>query len=271
VISQLKEEAANDDELSPEGCGYSISFDDWRKEKLRKLATRKNMRLVSSGGPEDNQKAKESERGSSQHRHDENERSKSSTHDGHWNYEQSKAKESRDEKRPTDSAALKVFKRELREATDKTFPENQTRKKVEKMAFAIGSKFDIRAKDILEAVDELHLAIHGRFFRVEWRPLFPNAPKWNPLGDFQTPRIVLRNKPRKWGQIYYSKPIPSLFGPTMELRIQQRMLFPKAPGWSPFSKLSVKALRFAPYREYAYTEQAKEKAQAKKDKTLNHS
>jgi hypothetical protein len=55
----------------------------------------------------------------------------------------------------------------------------------------------------------------------------------------------------------------------MELRVQQRMLFPKAPGWSPFSKLHVKALRFAPARQRDI-ERPVQAQQLKKKKILRH-
>ena len=187
-------------------------------------------------------------------------------------YRNAKRKEKQEAKRRAkqQSAALKKFKIELRRATDKIFPENQTRKKIEKLAFAIGSKFKISATEILEAVDELKLPIHRRFCRVEFHPLFPNAPQWNRLAHIKIPRIVLLNKPRKWGEIHWSKPIPALFGPKMELRWQERRLFPKAPGWSPLSKLSLKALRFAPYREYAYAKRDAPKPNPKKEEKKKH-
>jgi len=118
----------------------------------------------------------------------------------------------------TKSTELKKFKRELREAFDKIFPENQKPRKVERVAFAIGAKFGISTSDILEAIDELKLPVHRRFYRVEFKPLFPNAPRWNRLAHIRTPRIILQNTARKWGGIHWSKPIPALFGPKIEVR-----------------------------------------------------
>ncbi len=169
----------------------------------------------------------------------------------------------------SDPKALKAFKDELRKATDRIFPENQTRQRVEKMAFAMGAKYNIRARDILKAVDGLRLPIHRKLYRVEWRPIFKNAPKWSPVAGIRSPRIVLFNKPRKWGKIVHSTPIPAIGGPTMEFRKQERKLFPKAPAWSPVSKLSVKAYRFGPYRPHAYAQTKKAGQTVEKEKKLH--
>jgi conjugative relaxase-like TrwC/TraI family protein len=174
--------------------------------------------------------------------------------------------EEKQAKAKSDLISLKAFRAELRKATDRVFPENQTRRKIEKVAFGIGRKFKIPSKEILDAIDDLKLPYQKFLFRLEWKPIFPSAPRWNPASKLRTPRIVVFNKPRKWGEIYYSKPIPAFFGPKKEFRIQERRLFPKAPGWSPFSKMSVKAMRVAPYREHAHRDKEKEK----NEKSLNH-
>jgi conjugative relaxase-like TrwC/TraI family protein len=206
---------------------------------------------------------------------EENEKSKRDEFKRRFQYAESEKRHDAKQPPQSESPELKKFKRELHEAFEKIFPENQKPRKVERVAFAIGAKFEISASDILEAVDELKLPIHRRFYRVEFKSLFPNAPRWNRLAHIKTPRIVLQNTARKWGKIHWSKPIPALFGSKIEVRWQEKRLFPKAPGWSPFSKLSVNALRFAPYRDYAYGEKPtlkpKPKPNLKKEeKEKNH-
>jgi conjugative relaxase-like TrwC/TraI family protein len=166
--------------------------------------------------------------------------------------------------------SLKAFSHELREATDRIFPEKQTRERLERVAFAIGRKYGVRADMIAAAVDDLKLPTQRSLYRTEWRPLFPYAPRWSPVRDLRTPRIVLRNKARKWGKIYYSKQIPRIGGATLEFRIQERRIFAKAPAWSPASKLHFKALRFAPVRPFAEAERLKMKLRERKQKTLHH-
>lgn len=226
-VSELKRE-----ELSQGHCGWAMNLDDYAKRR----ALKESLRVVKGG----------KDRASSANPF------QKSPDELRFAAEPSFIK-------PPAPNALKAFKLELRQATERLFPAKQTRKTIEKMAFAIGKKHGVGARMILGAVDELKLPIHKALYRVEWKPVFPCAPKWSPVHGLQTPRVVLRSKPRKWNKIYYSKPLPAIGGPTVEIRVQQRLLFPKAPQWNPASKLSLPALHFGHFRPHAEEARKREK------------
>lgn len=86
-----------------------------------------------------------------------------------------------------------------------------------------------------------------RLFYTEWRSLFPAAPFATirnlklPVVVAELPRITVgppRQYNPRWWSIYWKR---NLF--LGELRLQQRILFPKAPQWSPLHKLSFPAFR----------------------------
>lgn len=135
--------------------------------------------------------------------------------------------------------AFKNFERELRAATDRIFPENQTRPRITKVAFALAYKHQVDRSLVSAAVDKLKLPIHRRFYRVEWFAPFPKA-----ANSFRIPKIVIRDKKRRWAKITERKPILRAFGKTLSLVKQERMLFPGAPKKNPASKLSLSAFRF---------------------------
>ncbi len=153
--------------------------------------------------------------------------------------EQSRSKKALREERK----AYRAFERELRETTDRIFPEKQTREKLTKVAFALAYKHDVDRKRVAEAVDKLKLPVQRRFYRKEWAPLFPNAPRWSGLGEIRTPRIVIRNKRRRWGNVRAKAKAPSLGSKTGSVAIQERKLFPGAPEWSPVRNFSLPAVR----------------------------
>lgn len=89
-----------------------------------------------------------------------------------------------------------------------------------------------------------------RFLTTEWRSIFPDAAL-TPLRKLQLPVVVValprlvfgprkQYKPR-WWSITYKRDLA-----VGELRMQQRMLFPNAPKWSPFHRLSDTVIRFTP-------------------------
>jgi conjugative relaxase-like TrwC/TraI family protein len=153
------------------------------------------------------------------------------------------------EQSPEQKRSQKAFEHELRSATDRIFPEKQIRSRILRMAHAIAKKHKITDREQIEAaVGNLKLPFHGRFLRIERARVFENAPKVNPLHDWRTPRLVLKDRPRRWDKIVWSKPILRLGKLKVELRIQRRKLFPKAPAVNPLSKLSLPALRFGAER-----------------------
>jgi len=151
--------------------------------------------------------------------------------------------------REEDKGSLTAFEKELRSATDRIFPENQTRPRILRVAAQIGKKHGIDPKTQARAVGKLQLPIHRRFYRIEWRPLFPKAPQWSVVRQIRAPRVVVRNRPRRWSKIVWDRPLWRLGKPTAAIRLQERRLFPKAPGWSPLSKLALPALRLGAVRK----------------------
>lgn len=164
-------------------------------------------------------------------------------------HQQSSRQKTREEDRRDDPDKIKAFEKELREATDKIFPENQTRKRISRMTAAIGRKHGVSSAAQTEAIEKLQLPIHGRFYRIEWNLVFPDASRLNPLRNLRLPQISILNRPRRWDKIVWSMPLWRFGKPTVEVRIQRRKLFRKAPGWNPLSKITVPAIHFAKARE----------------------
>lgn len=101
-----------------------------------------------------------------------------------------------------------------------------------------------------QRIQKAELPISRSFYRLEWKPLFPKAPKWSPFRELRIAKFSLGRPPaRKWGKISWRMPLWRLGSASREFRIQQRMFFPKAPSWNPASKLALPALRFAPCRQ----------------------
>jgi hypothetical protein len=143
-----------------------------------------------------------------------------------------------------DPKALRAFKTELKEAAARTSPKDRTRHRIERIAFALGKERGFSKGTILKAANELKSPVHKWRFRLDLESFLSRFSR--------TP---------KWQKIYYAKPLPSREGfPELEFRIQQRTLFPKAPRWSPVSKLTLPALRFAEFRPDAEEKKLREKA-----------
>ena len=134
----------------------------------------------------------------------------------------------------------------------------------------------VDAHALLEGLDRVverrssHLP---QLFHVEWRRLFDDVPwvpgrgrflytekfhpfpdaAWGPARRFALRRAVVE-LPRlglgaqkafrpKWWRIYWKRDLP-----IGELRLQERILFPKAPKWSPVHGLSVRALHLTTHK-----------------------
>src|SRR6185437_4480685 len=151
-----------------------------------------------------------------------------------------------------DPKVLRAFKAELKEAAARTSPKNQTRHRIERMAFALGKELGVGRETVLKAARDLKFSVYKR------RSNFG-------LGTFLSGFC----KSPKWQKIYYAKPLPSREGfPALEFRIQQRTLFPKAPRWSPVSKLTLPALRFAEFRPDVEEKKLREKARQEAQRIL---
>jgi hypothetical protein len=155
---------------------------------------------------------------------------------------QSSRKTAKPEQSRAHRRTKKLFERELQETVDRIFPENQNRPRITRIAFAIAYKHGLGKEEALQGLNSLKLPTHRRLYRIEWRPLFPKTPIAG-LKKLRAPRVVLRNRPRRWGKIRRRKVVlPSLTG-NLTIQIQERKLFPSAPAWNPLSKISLPAIR----------------------------
>jgi conjugative relaxase-like TrwC/TraI family protein len=150
-----------------------------------------------------------------------------------------KCPRSDDKHRRSELEFKKSFEAELR----KIPPQFQTHLKMSRVAAKLGLRFGMNSEKILKGIEAASLPKMGRFYRVEYRPLFPRAVVWNPAKNIKLPVIAFRDRPQKWGYISWKKELWTAAGEGKELRIQERRLFPKAPKWSPIHGLSLPALR----------------------------
>lgn len=136
------------------------------------------------------------------------------------------------------------FKAKFQEEVHKAQAKGRTvRGKVEiarKLAITDG----VGGGGVRDAIRE-HLPKKPGFLHVEWREPVPKAPFWSPVKLVKLPRLVLgKSGPKpKWGKIIKEK--KTAFG---HVRIQERILFPKAPRISPFHGMKLRALRYGKMR-----------------------
>lgn len=138
---------------------------------------------------------------------------------------------------------IKEFRKELRKAIDRIYPEKQNVRDVVRLAMRLARKHGVDANTAFQAVRDAHLPVKMGIFRWEWQKVFPHAKSWNPVHNLRTPRLVLFDQSRKWGEIKWQKTIAKTFFTKHELRIQKRNLAPNAPKWSPLHGIAFPALR----------------------------
>jgi len=117
----------------------------------------------------------------------------------------------------------------------------QTRQRLTFLAVKLAVKHQADPRSLYQTLHEMRPAAERGLVSVEWRRVFPYAPKWSPARYWKAPVVVLgrpRMKASRWGTIRWQW----RFGST-EVRVQNRRLFPNAPQWSPARKLSLPALR----------------------------
>jgi len=171
-----------------------------------------------------------------------------------------------------DAQALESrFVKRLQETVATLSKEERGHLRVIKLATHQALESGANADGLLRGLHRLYSSKDDRFMRVEWRrlgdktpwtptrgklvytrweKLFPNAP-WSvarklklPVTTVELPRIVFGQKFKpKWWSIKWKRDL--IVG---ELRVQQRILFPHAPQWSPLHKLSFPAFHFSPRR-----------------------
>lgn len=138
----------------------------------------------------------------------------------------------------------KEFRRELTESLEKLFPERRTKNRATRVASELGIKHGVDAKTVREAVKEAKLPISLGIARIEWQRPLKDAPKFNPLKYAKIPVLVVKDPPRKWGDVKAKKTLLTFGKREIEARIQMRKLFPKFSRQNPLSKLAMPALRF---------------------------
>ena len=117
----------------------------------------------------------------------------------------------------------------------------QTRQRLTFHAVKLAAEHKADPRSLYETLRDMRPGAERGLVSVQWQRLFPQAPKWNPARYWKAPVVVLghaRLKPRKWGAIRWRKKFLSI-----EMRVQQRQLFPNAPKWNPVHNWSLPALR----------------------------
>ena len=117
----------------------------------------------------------------------------------------------------------------------------QTRQRLTFHATKLAAQHQSDTRSLYQTLRDLRPAAERGLVSVEWRRLFPQAPKWSPARYWKVPVVVLghaRKQPPKWGSVLWQGSFLSF-----EARVQQRKLFPKAPKWSPAHDWSLPALR----------------------------
>ena len=157
----------------------------------------------------------------------------------------------------------------LRQAVASVPPTEQTPSKIIRLATDLAVQKLARAEVLLDALMALQPPTGNPLLRVQWQKLFDRKPwvpsreqflrtewrrpfanaLWGPARKLRLPVIAVELprlsfgpgkafKPH-WWSIRWKKDL--IVG---ELRVQQRLLFPNAPKWSPVHGLSLPALRF---------------------------
>ena len=98
----------------------------------------------------------------------------------------------------------------------------------------------LSARDVLKAVGR-HLGVE-----VRYKQLFPKAPHWSPARDARLPHLAFKSQPRQPKE----KPVilkeAKLLG--VKFQIVKERVFPKAPKWSPASRVRLPRIRVVPDR-----------------------
>ncbi len=77
----------------------------------------------------------------------------------------------------------------------------------------------------------------GVELRVQQKPFFPKAPKWNPVAKLSLPalRLLRKQNDKEWA----AKPLWKQNLLLAELRVKEKQMFPDAPSWSPASQIKL--------------------------------
>lgn len=136
------------------------------------------------------------------------------------------------------------FEERFQEAANEIPPKKRTLLRLIRLAVALAIKLGIGAARLEEALTKLVDSLAGTKLpvRIEWSPLFPNAPFWSPFQKTTYPAVVVGNDNGKywrgWGKTRSRRSLVAA-----ELRVQMKRLFSRAPRWSPAHLLKLPALR----------------------------
>lgn len=120
----------------------------------------------------------------------------------------------------------------------------QTRARLTFHATKLAAVHRADPQSLYQTLRDLRPGAERGLVSVAWRRPFPQAPRWSPVRYWKLPVVVLGHahpKPRTWGAVLWQGSFLSI-----EARLQQRLLFPKAPQWSPARLWSLPTLRLGP-------------------------
>ncbi len=133
---------------------------------------------------------------------------------------------------------VRAFRNAMGDAEQRIFPEKQTARLLSWTATRLAVQHGAGADELLRTLRKIRPASGRSFVHIEWRPLFRKARWWSPVKNLKAPVIAFGERPRRWNSILWRKRL--LF---IELRIQNRRIFPRAPNWTGLRKLELPALR----------------------------
>lgn len=148
--------------------------------------------------------------------------------------------------------ANKEFVRVFLKMLDRMHPERQTAWRLIRLAWWLSHYFGADEETVRDLLSQIVPGAEAPFVHWENPCLFPKAP-WESLAALRTAVLRLGRPPRPWTEILWRRTIwdpelqlgPFRLFPAVELRIQQRRLFPNAPQWSPLHGVQLPALRLA--------------------------
>lgn len=137
-------------------------------------------------------------------------------------------------------AANKKFTRTLADKVDTIFVEKQTASRLTWHAVKTACDCQADAWALFFALRNMTMAAGRGVLHVEKPKLFPKSPI-PALRNLRLPKLALGEHLRRWGDILWRRDLSFL-----EIRVQKRRLFPKAPRWSPLQGIEAPALRLVP-------------------------
>ena len=146
-------------------------------------------------------------------------------------------------KKPFDQKeANEKFRRGFLDMLERMHPEDQTRVRVQRLAFWLGRRTGADSRTIISQYKRIIPGAEWSCLHVEARRIFTKSPVPF-LNKLRIPTLAAGYPPRYWGKVRWKQDL--LIG---ELRVQEKFLFPHSPTWSPVHKLRFPVLRFTSER-----------------------